>query len=208
MNVPDELAMDVSREINNQMDRIVHHFGNNTNYAIEHYYGSGMIDRRLIRFDDGEAIEIKTELVETKIVVSSSPKGEFPIPTTPPGRGMTEHSSPPWTAEPYQGDQGASIAITAKDGLIIALIPPKNPGDETTSETAKREPEDIPNSLVLAAAPKMLEALEFTYFDLDMDDDGDCCWCYQPMPIEARHCANPKCRATTVRAIMAQARGE
>lgn len=65
----------------------------------------------------------------------------------------TEHTPGPWNVQPYQADQGESIAICA-GSHIIALIPPEEEARE--GEWSK---EDKSNARLIAAAPEMLEAL-------------------------------------------------
>jgi hypothetical protein len=71
-----------------------------------------------------------------------------------------EHTPGPWRVEPLQWDHGASIAIVA-NGQIIATISPENEDEEPDMHTAMRGPHDEANASLIAAAPAMLEALQF-----------------------------------------------
>jgi hypothetical protein len=68
------------------------------------------------------------------------------------------HTPRPWHAEPLQWDHGASIAICSKRQGVLAIIPPLNDADDAVN--AQRDPHDVANGELMAAAPAMLEALE------------------------------------------------
>jgi hypothetical protein len=69
------------------------------------------------------------------------------------------HAPGPWHIEPLQADQGGSIAICNRQQGILAVIPPLNDDDEPDEATAQRDPHDQANARLIAAAPKLLEAL-------------------------------------------------
>jgi len=84
------------------------------------------------------------------------------------------HTPGPWRIEPLQWDHGASIAIVA-NSQIIATISPENEDEEPDMYTAKRGPHDEANACLIAAAPKMIEALhlcEDVLSELARLDDG------------------------------------
>lgn len=68
------------------------------------------------------------------------------------------HSTSPWHVEPFQWDQGASLAICNKENGVLAVIPPLNDAADETS--AAREDGDLPNAYLMAAAPDLLSALQ------------------------------------------------
>lgn len=70
----------------------------------------------------------------------------------------TEYSPGPWHVEPLQWDRGASIAICNRQNGVLAVIQPLN--DAEDSQSALRDPCDLPNAHLMAAAPELLEALE------------------------------------------------
>lgn len=74
------------------------------------------------------------------------------------------HTSGPWSVEPRQYDQGASLAIVAPNhGYIVAIVPYDDDiqtEDEPDYSTVVRHPTDEPNARLIAAAPAMLEALK------------------------------------------------
>jgi hypothetical protein len=82
------------------------------------------------------------------------------------------HTPGPWAVQPYEQDQGASLAIVAPaTGWVVAVIP-YDPDiqqvDSPTSETVRRYSDDLPNANVLAAGPDLLKALEaWAFADAD-----------------------------------------
>jgi hypothetical protein len=66
---------------------------------------------------------------------------------------ITEHTPEPWHIEPFQEDEGKSIAICKAGKGIIAVIPPPEDSPFFTTD------EDHANARLIAAAPELLEAL-------------------------------------------------
>jgi hypothetical protein len=81
------------------------------------------------------------------------------------------HTPEPWHTEPLQWDHGASIAICSKQQGVLAIIPPLN--DAENAATAQRDPDDIANGELMAAAPLLLEALQYALEFLEANDDGE-----------------------------------
>ena len=79
--------------------------------------------------------------------------------TNPP-----RHTSGPWAVEPWQWNQGASLAIVAPaNGYIVGIVPfdeDIQTVDQPDCDTVKRHPDEIPNAVLMAAAPALLEAGE------------------------------------------------
>lgn len=70
-----------------------------------------------------------------------------------------ERSPGPWHLEPLQWDQGASIAICNKQHGVLAIIQPLN--DAENEASARRDACDVGNGHLMAAAPDLLEALNY-----------------------------------------------
>ncbi len=68
-----------------------------------------------------------------------------------------------WAVQPYQADHGASLAIVCPDnGYVVATIPfdPEiQTADDPDYDTVIRHPADDANARLLAAAPRLLDAL-------------------------------------------------
>ena len=76
---------------------------------------------------------------------------------------IAEFSPGPWHVEPLLWDHGASLAIIAADGFIVAEVsvdPDIQDVDEPDYNTVKRHVSDQPNAQLLAAAPEMLQILK------------------------------------------------
>ena len=87
---------------------------------------------------------------------------------------MTKHSHTPgpWVVEPWQWNNGASLAIVAPaNGFVVAITPYDEDiqtEDCPTAETVKRHPDELPNADLLAAAPLLSKALEgWAFADAD-----------------------------------------
>jgi hypothetical protein len=79
-----------------------------------------------------------------------------------------QHSPGPWHVEPLQWDRGASIAICNKHQGVLAIIEPLNEADDEA--TAVRDECDYANASLMAAAPLLLEALDYLLAQtVDMD---------------------------------------
>lgn len=75
-----------------------------------------------------------------------------------------KHTPGPWAVEPRQWDQGASLAIVAPaNGYIVGIVPfdeDIQTVDEPDHSTVKRHPDEMPNAILMAAAPALLQAGE------------------------------------------------
>lgn len=68
------------------------------------------------------------------------------------------HTPGPWTVQPCQWDQGASLVICAASHVLAKIEPINDDGDEVDANNAVREPDDYANAALMAAAPDLLEA--------------------------------------------------
>ena len=88
-----------------------------------------------------------------------------------------EHTPGGWVVQPHQADHGASLAIVCPDnGYIVAKIPfdPEiQTVDDPDYETVVRHPADEANARLLAAAPKLRDALRkcVDFIENVTDDD-------------------------------------
>jgi len=74
---------------------------------------------------------------------------------------MSNYTPGPWRHEPHQASHGDKIAVVDAIGRILALIP----GHKAT---------DKANAQLIAAAPELLEALQYAREELAMriEEDG------------------------------------
>ena len=70
-----------------------------------------------------------------------------------------QHTDGPWEVQPYQGDNGASLAVVSPDtGFTVAIIPfdeDMQTIDNPTYETVRRHPCDVHNANLISKAPAM-----------------------------------------------------
>ena len=67
-------------------------------------------------------------------------------------RPAKTHAPEPWHTEPFQADDGGSIAICNTQHGVLAVIPPLNEDDEPDEATAQRDPCDEANARRICAA--------------------------------------------------------
>ena len=85
-----------------------------------------------------------------------------------------------WVVQPHQADHGASLAIVCPDdGYIVATIPfdPEiQTVDDPDYDTVVRKPADAANARLLAAAPRLRDALRkcVDFIENVTDDDPEC----------------------------------
>ena len=77
---------------------------------------------------------------------------------------MNKHTPGPWTVEPRQWDQGASLAIVAPhNGWIVGIVPfdeDIQEEDEPDMTTVIRHPDEEPNARLMAEAPTLYTDLQ------------------------------------------------
>lgn len=76
----------------------------------------------------------------------------------------------PLTVQPYQYDQGASLAIVHPRRGVLALIPPTNEGDDPDMHTAQREPWDAAYAQIFAMSPHLFGELHNVLRCYDRDN--------------------------------------